>query len=587
MRSRYSLTVPARLGVLCVVVFGLGLLTLTGDWRASPDNVFYLSTSWSLAHGEGYAFLGQPFTKYPAGFALLLAPLVRVCGFHFFLLHAYLWAWAVAGIYFLGLWARRHWGPRRATWLTILVATNYFFWAWSCNFLLSEAPYFALSMATLYVADRWCRRPGLGNSLILGALVLSAVAVRVPGVALLAGLAGVAVWGAPRVGRRRLVAAGVIGLVVVGAFVAWQAYVLTWSAPGSDHYLREWQVLGTAHTGGLATPGDVVRWVGHLLHHNWVAHSRNILWIVLGSPYLPEHWHVPAAVVLGLILIGLADGMLRRRTFADYYLGAYVLMFFLWPYNEKTRFWMPVLPLLMMNVVYGLERVGSLLRVEHTGWRRAFHALVVVAWLVCLPGLVGTVLRHPGPEYGRLPSLYLRWVALSMVIAYLGAGAWLVARLRVRGATWPTGAWPARAIAIGLTILCVNNLVGVAYRTRLKHRNYAAQSKGIAWAQHLGAWLRTHTPPDAVVAAAKSDAMISVYGDRRAMLLERGVHAVASRAQYLVAHVDELGWLEPAASQLDLGLRQVFRSGPRAVFRLERLRASRPPSPDQAGRTGT
>lgn len=584
----FDLTRPKRLGLLCLIVFGVGLLTLTGSWRASPDSVFYLSTSWSLAHGEGYSFLGRPFTKYPAGLPLLLAPLVRACGFQFLLLHAYLWLWAVTGIYFMGRWVRARWGPQAATWLVLLVTTNYFFWAWSCNFLMGEAPYFALSMMALCAADRWMRRPGVGHSVVLGALMLVAIAVRVPGLALLAGLAGAAVLAPGRVDRRRWLGAAAICLVVGGAFAGWQAYVLAYSPPGADHYLREWQLLGSAYTGQLASATDVARWIGHLLEHNWITHSRNILWIMAGSPFLPEQWYVPAAVVLGMVFVGLVDGVVRRRAFADCYLAAYVAMFFLWPYNERTRFWMPVLPLLMMSFVHGLGRVGALLRADGVRWRRVAQAVVVVAYLACLPGMIGVALRHPGPAYGGAQVLFLRWVAAMIAIGYLGAGVWLLSRLRGAASARPVGRWAWRAVVAGLVVLCLNNLAAIAYRTHLKHRNYAAQNKGIAWAQHLGTWLRANTPPDAVVAAAKCNVMVGVYGNRRVLALEGGGSAVATGAHYLVALPDELTWLEPAANRHDVALRPVYQSGHHVLFRLEHLRASRAPSsPAPATQTGT
>src|SRR5689334_9266559 len=72
--------------VLALLVLGMLAslpFTVQRFWDARPDAARYLLAARSLADGNGYTVMGEPFRLRPPGFSLLLAPLVAARGFDF------------------------------------------------------------------------------------------------------------------------------------------------------------------------------------------------------------------------------------------------------------------------------------------------------------------------------------------------------------------------------------------------------------------------------------------------------------------------------------------------------------------------
>src|SRR5262245_12327656 len=75
---------------------GLALaLALSLTWSVHPwydptnDGSMYIATARSLAAGEGYSYLGEPFRIRPPGFPVLIAPLLAWRGTDFHALNLY------------------------------------------------------------------------------------------------------------------------------------------------------------------------------------------------------------------------------------------------------------------------------------------------------------------------------------------------------------------------------------------------------------------------------------------------------------------------------------------------------------------
>ena len=83
----------AALGLYAVC--GLALWVRT-DWRPEWDSAIYLLLGRSLALGEGYTYLGQPFFLRPPGLSWALSGLVQPGGYDHELLNRLLFLAAVA-----------------------------------------------------------------------------------------------------------------------------------------------------------------------------------------------------------------------------------------------------------------------------------------------------------------------------------------------------------------------------------------------------------------------------------------------------------------------------------------------------------
>ena len=117
------------------------------------DGSMYIATARSLAAGEGYSYLGEPFRIRPPGFSLLLAPLFAFFGTNFTLLNLVVSLFGVllvTALYFFCV-------PRIGWFLAVLVALC----VWAnpgfqrlCNQVMSDVPGTALVLVSLLVERR-------------------------------------------------------------------------------------------------------------------------------------------------------------------------------------------------------------------------------------------------------------------------------------------------------------------------------------------------------------------------------------------------------------------------------------------------
>ncbi len=142
-------------------------------WIAHPwfdlsvDASIYLLTTESLLAGDGYTYLGEPFSIRPPGFSVLIAPLLATYGTDFRALNLFIGVWGVAGVVLL-LWYQR---ARLGFWLALLVALAVW---WNPGYqrlstqTMSDVPGAALLLACLLV-ERWARAArSVRRDLVLG-----------------------------------------------------------------------------------------------------------------------------------------------------------------------------------------------------------------------------------------------------------------------------------------------------------------------------------------------------------------------------------------------------------------------------------
>lgn len=172
-----------------VVAAAASLPFLSHAWYdATNDGSMYLSSARSLLAGEGYSFLGEPFTIRPPGMAVLLAPLLAWFGQDFRVLNLAVGASGVLAVALFFVLLRSRLGWRFALLGALLLWTNTGLRRSSTQ-LMSDVPGLAALLLVL-VAERGCRRrPGLGRELWLGLLVAAASYLRTINVLLVPAIA--------------------------------------------------------------------------------------------------------------------------------------------------------------------------------------------------------------------------------------------------------------------------------------------------------------------------------------------------------------------------------------------------------------
>jgi hypothetical protein len=188
------------------------------------DGSIYIVTARSLAAGEGYRYLGEPFQVRPPGFPLLIIPFVAGLNHDFFAINFYIGCFGAAGVLLL-FWHAR---PRLGFGLSLMTAAAVWL---NPNYqrlttqVMSDVPGTTLLLLCLLV-ERWAsakpawrREIVLGLSVGLSAYVRMITILLIPAILLSRllrrGAPGTANWKASLAARRLLLFAAVALLALV------------------------------------------------------------------------------------------------------------------------------------------------------------------------------------------------------------------------------------------------------------------------------------------------------------------------------------------------------------------------------------
>jgi 4-amino-4-deoxy-L-arabinose transferase-like glycosyltransferase len=234
------------------------------------DGSIYIVTARSIAAGEGYTYLGEPFRVRPPGFPALLAPLVTLAGTNFFALNFAIALFGAAGVLLLFELQR----PRLGFWLALLTALAVWLnpgYQRLTTQIMSDVPGATLLLLCLLV-ERWASRsPSPRREVVLGLCIGLSAHVRmltvllVPAIALSRLLARRSqpepeAW--PRFGLRRLaIFAGVTLLVLLPWSIRNQLDPAPAPAEQTLVYsygVGMWRVDPTDPSSPLRTPAEIV-----------------------------------------------------------------------------------------------------------------------------------------------------------------------------------------------------------------------------------------------------------------------------------------------------------------------------------------
>lgn len=494
-----------RLGI-AVATAGLAALYLFGarrDALLAGDEAWYVGLARSLAAGGGYVFDGVPHVIYPPGLPLVLVPALERWGVDPPALILYTTVWSLLGVVAAALWLRSRADVDEAgsyLWFVLasvavfevftdLRSEGLFLGVWTLLFALLERS--ARSGPPLDGRGRWVGVVGAG--VLLGAAL---PAIRSIGVALPAALAAALVATAVR--RTRPPRAWRLG--VASALFGALAYQVWWRsrAAGIGHERAYGNLLTLVdpHEPDLGSAGPL-QIVERLVDQAAIQLGHGVEILTNAGPIHPFLFGVPH-VVLALVLgAGVAAELRRSNPVAGWFLLAYGAVLVAWPFDEGTRFLVPVLPLLLLLVVRGAPVVWSRRPGTPEGWRRLAPRLLVLA----LAAAVETLARAPGSRQGWA------WVALwcgGAVAAWVGAPR----LVRLRAAIDPRRA--AAAWAVVFLMLGTPGLVAGVVLHRAGVEKF--QADRIAGAVE---WIDARTDSAAILAATDESQGLHLHTGRR------------------------------------------------------------------------
>ncbi len=460
---------PALLLIFSVTIFS----AIDPVWRIDPDAAAYLSLGNAVGSGEGYVLGGALHGKYPPGWPWLVAGLGRVFGADAYgVFHAALVAaWALAVLLAHRLARRLGLGPWPALAVAACVALSQTLFELSVRYLRTEPLFLALSLAALLVTIRATSRAwrgGAGAVVLAGLLVVATLSVRLAGVSLLA-VPAVALL---RKDTRRGAALAVLALGAAGllGWMAWGAHVRAVS-PEAPDYRTEFLAAeprdltkvvqvdvppldGPAlarrvggNVGVLARAGAVL-----LTNVDKAGARAPVGYLVLIVLLVGCVGLVARAPWRGAAAPGRADDtapadasspggspspdadVRRTRLLCAAYLGATLALHLVWPFDQQERFYVPLLPLLLVAALEGAVRLGRALAVvADRPAGRAATLLGAVAVLVLL-----ALQRSDDPVVlGRWSRAYAALLGAG-VVGTAGLAWWLH---RGRALRLPSVAW--------------------------------------------------------------------------------------------------------------------------------------------------
>jgi 4-amino-4-deoxy-L-arabinose transferase-like glycosyltransferase len=425
-RGRSPLGFGAVVAGLAVVVAGSHLLTLPDGVGWYGDSYQYLLHAENVVAGRPYADTGYIHNPerymapvaYPAGFPLILAPVIALFGMNvqaIAVLMTLVWVGTVAALVYL---FRHELAPRYVYGLGVVIGLQPYLWALKHD-PLSDLPFLLWAVLSLL----WYERSGSersGRSERLGRWALFAVAAGVAAAFSTASrplglLLLPAFLIADLVRARRPSSAFVVAAVSAG--VVYGAYVglVDLEAGG-----RVVQAGGGPAAGGLGGEGGYGALVRIALLDHLTDLPQNVVdRLVDYARATFVFWHVPVRggavlknVLMGLSLIpvGIGIGYRLRRRFGviEAFCLLYALSLLPWSFSG-VRYLAPLVPFYYFYLFAGLERL-------HAARERAGRAATVAvsAALLIVFGLQYRSALFEGPDHPGLDEL-----AADPVYAYL------------------------------------------------------------------------------------------------------------------------------------------------------------------------
>jgi hypothetical protein len=238
--------------------------------------------------------------------------------------------------------------------------------------------------------------------------------------------------------------------------------------------------------GRLSPIGFLSRVLQNLAHQ--LNHTAELL---TQLPWIKPRWFSPfSAGVLALLATGLWSEMHRPSRFAAWYFLGYAAILLFWPYDEGTRFLVPILPVLWVLSIAGARQLIA----SASAGSRPLRLGLIAAGSVCLAGAAASLRATPAGFSSQDQAFALMWL-LTVGIALFGwdrAAAWIGSMSGRLG----------RTALIGVLVLYAT--AGVARtvpQVMAQYRESRLADPVMEAIREASRWVSGNTPADASVQA--------------------------------------------------------------------------------------
>lgn len=334
--------------LVCVAIFValcvLQIVTVREGHPWGGDFSLYLLHTQSITEGKAYTDIPWIYNTdnnnhsprfYPPVYPLLIAPVYRLYGLNFELLKTITGLFLAPACLVLYALARRSLSP----WDSIAVMALAGFSPTVFNAkdqVLPELPYILFSLTALWLgqqiaADRWSRNTRLLAAVALGLLVYLAYGSRSIGLVLPIAFV------VSDVARLRKVTLPIV--IMLGTFVT-----LAIIARLMTHYSDASYYSVFLNLTPRILVANVIEYL-RAFSYNWFnGHLRIVQWAI-------------TALALLVAAYGYFLKLWRDRSSLEFYLAGYMALLLIWPGTSPVRYLIPVLPICMLYIVYGMREL--------------------------------------------------------------------------------------------------------------------------------------------------------------------------------------------------------------------------------------
>lgn len=394
--------------VIAAIVVLFLAVQIRSWWRPTPDVVGYFSIARSVWSGRGLSNLGNPMLHYAPGYPLLISPAFLFPERTFLGISMLRFVMASITAACVYLWMRRLVPRPAAILLSLLVVFNVSFLHYYRT-PLSDLPMmmflFAAALALRKIAQARRSGPQIAWTVAAASLLLAATVTRQSAITLAAGFAVWALFAAHRraMGRlKALLAAAVMPLpaLLAAVYLARRDQAFAGDSKNPT-YLDQLQPLAHGFITQISTGLHLrISEIGRLLIPGmWNAHGRAGNWLDINLLL-----YLPLAVLVAIGWFRLArranDPLLWAAPF-------YAAMYILWPFDQDTRFFTPILPILAVSL-------WPFIRLLRTARWRLLAALCAIHLVISVALWINES-RRIGREYAQ------SWPALQQIAARITA----------------------------------------------------------------------------------------------------------------------------------------------------------------------
>lgn len=410
-----------------------------GFWVIDPDAAAYVGLARSLAAGEGYTLQGVPHAKFPPGFPLLLAGIVKLTGDRdgYAAMRDLVTYFGVLDVLLAYLVARRllKFTPGASLLVAFSSAVSIYLLQYTVAYLRSETLFTACYLGALLAAESWRGRRGFAGALVCGAFCALAISVRSAGLAAIAGIALARVIVVEAEGRwrldlapRTLLQLALLGAIGVAPMLAHKQYVASRSVDSGIASSDYGDELLAKHALDLTKNVDeakprieaVSAEMARRIHGNlgslalslgkFVANHNQGANLAVGSR--SGRLHPGGYVLLAILLLGFVIAVRRRLVVAVATSLPYLGLYFIWPFDQQQRFYQPIACLLLPFLALGARPLlGIALRSANSPRGRAALGILGLA----VAAAMASVESDSKVVLGRWSTTYAAMIACAAV----------------------------------------------------------------------------------------------------------------------------------------------------------------------------